>query len=55
MDALESLQQRLREARELFQDEQRTQFIIVTIPTVMALKESSRWVFSGAALGTSWF
>lgn len=36
------LQARTEEARRLFRDPKSTQFIIVTIPTVMAVSESAR-------------
>ena len=32
----------MEEARELFRDKERTEFVIVTIPTVMAVVESER-------------
>ena len=32
----------MEEARELFRDQERTEFVIVTIPTVMAMAESER-------------
>jgi anion-transporting ArsA/GET3 family ATPase len=32
----------MEEARQLFRDKERTEFIIVTIPTVMAVAESER-------------
>lgn len=32
----------MEEARQLFRDEDRTEFVIVTIPTVMAMAESER-------------
>jgi anion-transporting ArsA/GET3 family ATPase len=32
----------MEEARALFRDKQRTEFVIVTIPTVMAMAESER-------------
>jgi arsenite-transporting ATPase len=32
----------MNEARDLFRDEKQTQFIIVTIPTIMAVSESVR-------------
>eukprot|EP01025_Chloroclados_australasicus_P029017 TRINITY_DN2882_c0_g1_i4.p2 TRINITY_DN2882_c0_g1~~TRINITY_DN2882_c0_g1_i4.p2 ORF type:complete len:262 (-),score=17.73 TRINITY_DN2882_c0_g1_i4:373-1158(-) len=39
---LDQLKQRMEEARDLFRDKDRTRFIIVTIPTVMAAAESAR-------------
>ena len=39
---LEALKARMEEARQLFRDESRTEFIIVSIPTVMSVAESSR-------------
>lgn len=36
------LQVRMEEARGLFRNQESTQFVIVTIPTVMAVAESSR-------------
>ncbi|XP_010939488.1 ATPase GET3B isoform X2 [Elaeis guineensis] len=41
-DKLEQLRKRMIKVRELFRDTQSTEFIIVTIPTVMAISESSR-------------
>lgn len=38
----EGLQDSLEEARQLFRDQERTEFVIVTIPTVMAMAESER-------------
>lgn len=32
----------MEEARQLFRDKERTEFVIVTIPTVMAMSESER-------------
>lgn len=32
----------MEEARQLFRDKERTEFVIVTIPTVMAMAESER-------------
>lgn len=37
-----SMQASMEEARELFRDKERTEFVIVTIPTVMAVAESER-------------
>ena len=37
-----SMQASMEEARELFRDKERTEFVIVTIPTVMAVVESER-------------
>ncbi|EES05530.1 hypothetical protein BDA96_04G253600 [Sorghum bicolor] len=39
---LEQLRERMLKVRELFRDTESTEFIIVTIPTVMAISESSR-------------
>ncbi|XP_020255500.1 ATPase GET3-like isoform X2 [Asparagus officinalis] len=39
---LEQLRERMVKVRELFRDTESTEFIIVTIPTVMAVSESSR-------------
>ncbi|XP_057751537.1 ATPase GET3B-like [Arachis stenosperma] len=41
-DKLEKLKERVEKIRDLFQDSDTTEFIIVTIPTVMAISESSR-------------
>lgn len=41
-DKLEQLRERMAKVRELFHDSETTEFVIVTIPTVMAVKESSR-------------
>ncbi|KAJ3694956.1 hypothetical protein LUZ60_000333 [Juncus effusus] len=41
-DKLEKLRERMIQVRELFRDTEATEFIIVTIPTVMAVSESSR-------------
>ncbi|CAA0841091.1 P-loop containing nucleoside triphosphate hydrolases superfamily protein [Striga hermonthica] len=41
-DKLEILRQRMIKVRELFRDANSTEFVIVTIPTVMAISESSR-------------
>ncbi|XP_058077560.1 ATPase GET3B-like isoform X2 [Magnolia sinica] len=41
-DKLEKLRERMVKVRELFRDADSTEFIIVTIPTVMAVSESSR-------------
>ncbi|XP_072995230.1 ATPase GET3B-like [Typha latifolia] len=41
-DKLEQLRERMVKVRELFRDTESTEFIIVTIPTVMAINESSR-------------
>ena len=35
-------QERMEEARALFRNQETTQFVIVTIPTVMAVSESGR-------------
>ncbi|KAG1670431.1 hypothetical protein FOA52_010167 [Chlamydomonas sp. UWO 241] len=39
---LEELKERMAEARDLFRNEETTEFVIVTIPTVMAMSESIR-------------
>lgn len=41
-ERIEKFQQSMTEAREIFRDSSKTQFIIVTIPTMMAVSESSR-------------
>ncbi|GKV01251.1 hypothetical protein SLEP1_g13816 [Rubroshorea leprosula] len=41
-DKLEQLRERMVKVRDLFRDSNTTEFIIVTIPTVMAINESSR-------------
>ncbi|KAF7820153.1 ATPase ARSA1-like [Senna tora] len=41
-DKLEKLRERMIKVRELFHDSDSTEFVIVTIPTVMAVSESSR-------------
>ncbi|KAK6142003.1 hypothetical protein DH2020_016219 [Rehmannia glutinosa] len=41
-DKLEQLRERMAKVRDLFRDPETTEFVIVTIPTVMALSESSR-------------
>lgn len=41
-DKLERLRERMIKVRELFRDTDSTEFVIVTIPTVMAISESSR-------------
>ncbi|XP_062092992.1 ATPase GET3B-like [Humulus lupulus] len=41
-DKLERLRERMIKVRELFRDTDSTEFVIVTIPTVMAVNESSR-------------
>lgn len=41
-DKLEQLKERMAMVRELFRDKESTEFVIVTIPTVMAVSESSR-------------
>ncbi|XAR59722.1 Arsenite-transporting ATPase [Bertholletia excelsa] len=41
-DKLEQLRERMARVKELFHDAETTEFVIVTIPTVMAVKESSR-------------
>jgi len=42
VEKLELLQARMEEARALFRNEKTTEFVIVTIPTVMAVSESGR-------------
>ena len=39
---LEALKQRLQEVKALFRDQKGTEFVIVTIPTVLAISESGR-------------
>lgn len=41
-ERIERFQQSMSEARQIFRDSKQTQFIIVTIPTIMAVSESSR-------------
>ncbi|XP_057798930.1 ATPase GET3B-like [Salvia miltiorrhiza] len=41
-DKLQKLRERMIKVRELFRDTNSTEFVIVTIPTVMAINESSR-------------
>ncbi|KAK9168729.1 hypothetical protein Syun_000869 [Stephania yunnanensis] len=41
-DKLEKLRERMKKVRDLFRDTDSTEFVIVTIPTVMAISESSR-------------
>ncbi|OMO49606.1 Arsenical pump ATPase, ArsA/Get3 [Corchorus olitorius] len=41
-DKLERLRERMVKVRDLFRDTDSTEFVIVTIPTVMAVSESSR-------------
>ncbi|PIN18131.1 putative arsenite-translocating ATPase [Handroanthus impetiginosus] len=41
-DELEQLRERMTKVRDLFRNSEMTEFVIVTIPTVMALSESSR-------------
>ncbi|GAU15847.1 hypothetical protein TSUD_40680, partial [Trifolium subterraneum] len=41
-DKLEKLRERMLKVRDLFRDTDSTEFVIVTIPTVMAVNESSR-------------
>ncbi|CAJ2629588.1 ATPase GET3B [Trifolium pratense] len=41
-DKLEKLRERMIKVRDLFRDTDATEFVIVTIPTVMAVNESSR-------------
>ncbi|MBA0624446.1 hypothetical protein Godav_009804 [Gossypium davidsonii] len=41
-DKLERLRERMVKVRDLFRDAESTEFVIVTIPTVMAVSESSR-------------
>ena len=42
LQKLETLKERMEEARALFRDPETTEFVIVTIPTVMAVTESGR-------------
>nr|KJB73536.1 hypothetical protein B456_011G238300 [Gossypium raimondii] len=42
-DKLEQLRERMVKVRDLFRDTDSTEFVIVTIPTVMAVSESSRF------------
>nr|AFK42044.1 unknown [Medicago truncatula] len=42
LDKLEKLKERVAKIRDLFHNSDTTEFIIVTIPTVMAISESSR-------------
>ncbi|KAK4764715.1 hypothetical protein SAY86_025805 [Trapa natans] len=42
VDKLERLRERMIKVRELFHDSESTEFVIVTIPTMMAVSESSR-------------
>lgn len=39
---LEELQERMEEARQLFRNQETTEFVVVTIPTIMAASESAR-------------
>nr|XP_043634218.1 ATPase GET3B-like [Erigeron canadensis] len=41
-DKLQKLREKMANVRALFRDSETTEFVIVTIPTVMAIKESSR-------------
>lgn len=41
-DKLQKLRERMIKVRDLFRDTESTEFVIVTIPTVMAINESSR-------------
>ncbi|XP_057483325.1 ATPase GET3B-like isoform X2 [Actinidia eriantha] len=41
-DKLKQLKERMAKVRELFRDSETTEFLIVTIPTIMAIRESSR-------------
>jgi arsenite-transporting ATPase len=41
-DKLEALKEKMIMVRQIFRDKEATEFIIVTIPTVMAVSESSR-------------
>ncbi|KAJ4822300.1 hypothetical protein Tsubulata_006412 [Turnera subulata] len=41
-DRLEQLREKVAKVRDLFRDSETTEFVIVTIPTVMAVSESSR-------------
>ncbi len=42
IEAMEALKKTIMKVREFFQDSKRTEFIIVTIPTIMAINESER-------------
>ena len=42
MKKLESLKLRLQSVQKLFRDTERTEFVIATIPTVLAVSESGR-------------
>ncbi|CAI5513140.1 unnamed protein product [Closterium sp. Naga37s-1] len=42
VEKLEQLKERMVMVREIFRDQKATEFIIVTIPTIMAINESSR-------------
>ncbi len=42
VEAIEALKETIVKVRAFFQDEKRTEFIIVTIPTIMAINESER-------------
>lgn len=39
---LEALKSRLQEVKELFRNQKTTEFVIVTIPTVLSISESGR-------------
>jgi len=41
-DKLEALKERMIMVRDIFRNKETTEFVIVTIPTVMAISESSR-------------
>ncbi|XVF05712.1 hypothetical protein REPUB_Repub05bG0196100 [Reevesia pubescens] len=45
-DKLEQLRERMKKVRDLFRDSNTTEFVIVTIPSVMAINESSRLLSS---------
>ncbi len=44
IEVIENLQTMIEDLRMFFQDEKKTEFIVVTIPTVMAINESERLV-----------
>ena len=46
VEKLEAVKERLQKAQALFRDDEQTEFIVVTIPTVMATKESCRLIDS---------
>ena len=45
---LEALKAQLQEVKDLFRDEKTTEFVIVTIPTVLGISESGRLLRSFA-------